>query len=202
MRISPVMRYKTPQLVFLLALFGFPSSVLAQVRPCNLSAVDAPALRGFQLGMTVEEAKGIYNLIDASPDETGYFEVHAIPLLLPEHTAEGISGLALGFLDGRIVSIIVVYDSKTLWPSTEQLALAISKTLNLPTSWEKKTNPANPSQQVGLQLRCNGITVGVTPADVSPSKTPVLLLFKNDTKAIRDARRAKAEELRRRTFKP
>jgi hypothetical protein len=176
---------------FLFALVMLVGCASVQGQPFSVSAKDAPELRGLRLGMTVEQVRSRYKFIDHSEDETGFSKTRLPRLFLPEPEQEGVRELELGFLDGKLVYIIVAYDDKTTWPSAEQFALAISKSLNLPRAWEKKSTPSELSQQVAFQLRCDGITFGASIASVN---TPLLALFRNDTKAIRETRRARVEE--------
>lgn len=171
---------------------------------CTKPESDTPIIRGFKLGMTVTAAKTVYQYISDEKDETGYFSVDVTNMLLPESQAKGIAKMNLGFLDDRLVSIIIVYDEATTWESVDQFAAAVSKTLGIPLRWTNKTRPNNPQEVVGLQVVCGEITYGVgTPNGVlEPFKSPTLLIFRNDTKPIREARRAIIEERKRQTFRP
>ncbi len=84
----------------------------AQENKCTLKIEQAPELRGFRLGMTVEQAKARFPFIRVQVDNN--FEFQKYGAIRGEDLREagdfkGIENLSLLFLDDKVISIDVSY---------------------------------------------------------------------------------------------
>ena len=140
------MKLLTAAALFLVLLFA--SVCQAQDGVCTKQEGDTPTIRGFRLGMTVDEVKRTYTMVRDRSDATGYFSERVAGLWLSDQQKQGVSSVELGFLDGRVVSVIVAYDNSTKWESVEQLGAAVSNSLSVPPLWIKKTDPTEPTVNV------------------------------------------------------
>jgi hypothetical protein len=172
-------------------------------------ASQAPTVRGFRLGMSLADVKArrdIWSLsLDNAPDETGFVEVKfdAAQLLSPKDR-ENVSAVQVEFLDAHVVTIQVRYGSDIKWRSIDEFASALSKSFDLPAAWqtrdaELKSIAVSSQTQVSARtLTCGEVGfAGLFVAD-----NPVFILYRTNTKAIRDQRRAESQERARRAFKP
>lgn len=186
-------------------IVGEASPFSPQIQPCNMPLAQAPVVRGFKLGMTAEQARASYDYMFSypEPDETGFFKVRVIPMQLAEPLRNGLRSLGLAFFDNRLVTIEVWYDDTVAWASAEQFAGATSKSLGLPNRWVK-TASTNEAAPLGLNMPCGETAFGVTSVfgTSEPFKSPVLFVYERGIKQVRDERRAKVQEMKRRSFKP
>lgn len=182
-------------------------AAMAQGAPCRMTVAAAPELRGFRLGMTADEAKSLYDYIRLpQPDESGFFETAIAPWQLSERHRENLSSLKLGFLDDRLVEMRVGYDDKTAWTTPEEFATAIAQLFQVPDSWQ---NSKEPSMRPGIRWARLSLSCGELGFEIAgyqftgqSFKKPTLSISTAGVNEIRDARRAKTEEQKRRTFKP
>lgn len=114
-------------------------------RQCELKVGQAPALRGFRLGMTLLEVSSRfprYALPEADSCARLNFSLDTATGRLgayarrPEEFA-GVSRLDLAFFDGRLAYLRLTYDRSTSWGSTDEYLAALSGALGLPASWHK-----------------------------------------------------------------
>lgn len=119
---------------------------------CNLNIDQAPALRGFRLGMTtaqVAERLGItpppandlgqatiiiddiYSSDETKPDV-------GVMLLTSKHIPDfdGVENVQLELVDGRLARIEVAYTDDIRWKSSGEFAENTAKLLNLPGTWD------------------------------------------------------------------
>jgi hypothetical protein len=174
-----------------------------QRQRCNVPVANAPELRGFKLGMTLDEARARSGLISipASPriDETGFFQASVLLPDLGKAQREGIKSLELGFLDGKLVSIQVSYDATVTWPDEDQFGISVAKSLGIPDAWEKVEMTG------GMKQLCGEVAfafIGHKPPMSETLEYPTLFIYRTDTHAIRAERRSRSEEMKRGTFKP
>jgi hypothetical protein len=164
------------------ALHIFCSILLCLVSAASISAQhctlrsdqlsDAPELRGFRLGMTFDQVKARVPLVQfGRPDEIGLTKTSINPLYDPRFDKAAfadIRTISFDFLDGKLTTLWIGYESSFKWQSVNEFVNGISKTLNLTGSWSPKRG--------GQQLRCEGFTIFISLIAGSPS-----IRFSDDT---------------------
>jgi hypothetical protein len=153
-----------PLLVFLCA-----TTSLAQSNQCSLKLVDLPAapeLLGFKLGMTTDQIKvRVPQVVFGAPDAFGVSKTTINPDFDPsidKSTFTGARSVSLDFLDGRLTSLWLGYDSTFKWKTVDEFVKGISQSLRLPDSWSSwKTR--------GQQLHCADFQMTVTIVAEGPS---------------------------------
>ena len=140
----------------------------AQSTTCALKIDQLPEsaeLRGFRVGMTLEQAKAHVPQIQlARPDQFGVAKISINPYFDPSFnrtTFADVRTISLDFLDGRLVNLWIGYDSTFKWQTLDAFVAGISKTLHLPAAW--------PPTQGGRQLTCDGFSVFASLIAGSPS---------------------------------
>lgn len=138
----------------LLSLLGCATQVRAQTAPCSLKLADLPPsaeLFGFQLGMTAEQVKARLPHIAFGPiDDFGVSKTTANPDFNPDldKTAfGGVRTISLDFLDNRLSSLWLGYESSYKWHTVPDFVAGISQSLHLPNAWE-------PWKIRGSRIRC------------------------------------------------
>ena len=142
------------------------ASIFAQqctVRSDQLA--DAPELRGFRLGMTFDQVKARVPLVQfGRPDEIGLTKTSINPLYDPRFDKVAfadIRTISFDFLDGKLTTLWIGYESSFKWQSVNEFVRGITKSLNVTGSWSPKRG--------GQQLRCDGFTIFVALIAGSPS---------------------------------
>ena len=75
---------------------------------------------------------------------------------------QDVRSISLEFLDGRLVSLWIGYDSNFKWLGVPEFVAGISQSLSLPNAWtEWKVR--------GRQMRCTDFELTVTPVAQSPT---------------------------------
>lgn len=115
--------------------------------------------------MTFDQAKArVPQISHASPDEFGVARISINPYFDPSFdktTFADIRTISLDFLDGRLVSLWIGYESSFKWQTVDAYVAGFSKSLNIPSEWALK--------RAGRQLSCNGFTVLASMIAGSPS---------------------------------
>lgn len=143
------------KILFIIAILSF--SVFSQA-PCTLTLKDAPALRGIQLGMTVEDVSALLGETITLTDELTQIytkrEKNEIPTVyktidvgvkefktekFKSGNFEGVNSIDLSFYKGSLYSIRIQYSGKyTRWKDVNEFAEYLSEKLSLPKeSWNK-----------------------------------------------------------------
>jgi hypothetical protein len=140
----------------------------AQQSTCALKIDQLPEsveLRGFHVGMTFEQAKAHVPQIQlARPDQFGVAKISINPYFDPSFdktTFADVRTISLDFLDGRLVSLWIGFESTFKWQTLDPFVAGISKSLNLPAAW--------PVKRGGRQLTCDGFTLFASMIAGSPS---------------------------------
>ena len=132
----------------------------AAAQPSNCSAKidqlpDAPELRGFHLGMTYEQVKARVPPIQfGRADPFGVAKTSINPAFGPQFDKASFADvrtISLDFLDGRLVTLWIGYESTFKWQTLDEFVAGMSKVLNLPAAW--------PAKRGGQELRCDGFSV-------------------------------------------
>lgn len=126
---------------------------------------DAPELHGFRLGMTPDQAKARVPLMQfGRVDEIGLIKTSINPLYDPRFDKvayAGVRTISLDFLDEKLTTLWIGYESSFKWQTVADFVTGISKSLNLPATWAPK--------RPGQQLHCDGFTIFVSLIAGSPS---------------------------------
>lgn len=133
----------------------------AQTNTCTLTSGQLPEVRGFKLGMTFTELKNHHpNLPAGVADVYGYAVIDISESYLHEYLraqdAEGLDGVRLAFLDGKLVKFRITYSGLTRWNDTDEFLKVLIANLKLPAApaWQV-IDPAT------RQLDCDGNSIQV-----------------------------------------
>ena len=116
---------------------------------------DAPELRGFHLGMTYDQVKARVPPIQfGRADQFGVAKTSINPSFGPQFDKTSFADvrtISLDFLDGKLVTLWIGYESTFKWQKLDEFVAGMSKSLNLPPAW--------PPKRGGQQLTCDGFSV-------------------------------------------
>ena len=172
--------------------FTFICSIVAfgQESRCSLNLAQlpqAPELRGFRLGMTIEQVKSRIPQVQLPPsNEFGFTQTTVNPEFSAEidrSTLQGVRTLSFDFLDGRSFSLALGYNSSFEWQSMDEFLPGITKALNLPNAWEAKS-------WRGQELECKDFKITARMIGGSPS----IFITDTSTKRVLENRIAQKEE--------
>jgi hypothetical protein len=153
-----------------LLLVAALSAAAASAQPgtCTLKIDQLPEsaeLRGFRVGMTFDQAKArVPQITRARRDESGVAKISINPFYDPSFDKTvfaDVRTISLDFLDDRLVSLWIGYESSFKWQTLDDYVAGMSKSLTLPAAWSIKRG--------GRQLNCAGFTVFVSMIAGSPS---------------------------------
>src|SRR5947209_12111304 len=152
----------------LLASLFSVSIATAQQSNCSLRLdrlPDAPEFRGFHLGMTYDQAKSRVPQIQFDrADEFGVSKTSISPFFDPRFDKASFADVrtvSLDFLDGKLVTLWIGYESTFKWKTLNEFVAGISKSLNLTAEWAAKRG--------GRQLSCEGFSIFVSMIGGGPS---------------------------------
>ncbi len=138
----------------LLAVLSCATQVPAQTTPCSLKLAELPPsaeLFGFHLGMTAEQVKARLPHITFGPiDDFGVSKTTANPDFNPDLDKSAFAGvrtISLDFLDNRLSSLWLGFESSYKWQTMPDFVAGISQSLHLPNAWE-------PWKSRGSRIRC------------------------------------------------
>lgn len=132
----------------------------ASAQRCNLKPdqLNVPELRGFRLGMTFDEVTARVPQVRFGPaDEIGMTKTSINPGYDPsfdQASFADIRTISLDFLDGKLTTLWIGYESSFKWPTVDQFIEGISKPLKIPAAWSPKKS--------GQQIQCDGFSVFVS----------------------------------------
>lgn len=151
-----------------LLLCAFPVAI-AQTVPCKLSLSSltaAPELKGFQLGMTMEQAKiHVPQIVFGPTDALGSSKTTINPSFDPradKSRFQDVRTISLDFLDSRLVSLWIGYDTNFKWTTVSDFAAGISQSLSLPNAWTDW-------KLRGKQMSCADFEMTISMIAQSPS---------------------------------
>ena len=152
----------------LLAALSIVGPALAQPATCTLKIDQLPEsveLRGFRVGMTLEQARvQVPQIQRARPDQFGVARISINPYFDPSFDKvkfADVRTISLDFLDGRLVSLWIGYESTFKWQTLDTFVPGISKALNLPAEW--------PAKHGGRELSCSEFSIFASMIAGSPS---------------------------------
>ncbi|HEX8176985.1 MAG TPA: hypothetical protein VF543_17980 [Pyrinomonadaceae bacterium] len=145
----------------------------APVVQCPLQ--QAPAIRGFRLGMPLMDVKGALedaSLFDAKLSGDNKVGSRAIRLQgaeLKGDNAEGVDDVDLVFVDERLANVKVNFNSAMRWDSAQDFFTRMSETLGLPKPTGEEASGSNQrNQKYTVECATFSVTLtysfGVTPS--------------------------------------
>lgn len=184
------MNFKTILLLFILTLL-FSLPVTAQeASVCKSKISDLPRaaeLYGFHLGMTIDEAREhLPQLKLGRTDEYGDAKGTVNPEFvkgMDKAGFQGVRSISLEFLDGKLYSLGIGYNSEFKWQTMEEFLPGISHALNLSSEWESKS-------WRGREMDCDGLHITARMIGGSPS----LSLYDKAAKQLLEQRISAKEE--------
>lgn len=124
-----------------------------------------PELRGFRLGMTLEQVRARVPKLALRPaDEFGAAAINIYPEYndkIDKATFAGIRTISLAFLDERVVMLWVGYTPDFKWKAQDEFLAQMTRALRLPDSWQTKAR--------GRQLSCDDFQITVSSIGGNPS---------------------------------
>ena len=160
------MRLKT--LAALLILFCAVNS-FGQDNKCTLKLAELPAapeLFGFHLGMSLDQAKErVPQIVFGPTTPYGLSQTSISPDFNPKIDKASLAGIrtvSLDFLDGRLTSLWLGFDSSFKWSTVPDFVTGISRSLHLPDAWK-------PWKLRGQQLACADFQLTVSIVSEGPS---------------------------------
>jgi hypothetical protein len=147
----------------------FAPAAAAQDATCRLKLDDLPRaaeLKGFHLGMTMDEVKAqAPQVVFPKTDELGLLKTSISPGFDPRSensTFQDVRTVSFDFLDQRLTSLWIGYDQTFKWQTVDEFVNGISQSLHLPNAWSSwKTH--------GKELRCVDFQMTVSTVAGSPS---------------------------------
>jgi len=165
------------------------AAAAGQESKCTLKLAELPVateLRGFRVGMTMEQVKArLPKLRLKSANAFGFIALNIFPDYEPgiDKTAfEGVRTISLEVLDERVFSVWMGYDKSFKWQTIDEFAAGISTALKLPDAWRTKFRTR--------LLDCANFTVAIIPVGESPS----IKITDNTARELLDKRQAAKEE--------
>ena len=162
----------------------------AQDRQCTLKLAqlpDAPELFAFRMGMTKEQVKvRLPQVVFGRTDEFKVSKTSISPDFDPridKSAFAGVRTISLDFLDDRITSLWLGYDSSFKWHTVSEFVEGISQSLHLPNAWASWKSR-------GQQLRCADFQMTVSIVADGPS----FRILDEDAEETLAARREASEE--------
>lgn len=158
-------------LVFSVIVWCLLSSqtVSAQERQCRVKLSDLPQateLKGFRLGMTMDQVRArVPQVLFAKTDAFGVSKTSISLDFDPrfeKSNFQDVRTVSLDFLDGKLTSLWIGYQSTFMWQSVDHFVKRISQSLNLPDAWVSW-------KMRGQQLRCADFQITVSLIGGSPS---------------------------------
>ena len=125
-----------------------------QTTQCSLKLSDLPAsaeLFAFHLGMTAEQVKArVPQVVFGPTDDFGVSKTTINPYFdarIDKATFADVRTISLDFLDDRVSSLWLGYESSFKWQTVPDFVAGISQSLRLPDAWE-------PWKLRGSRIRC------------------------------------------------
>lgn len=138
------------KLFFATVFLSFIVLSFACSKPCNLTPENAPELRGFRLGMTLDEIKKKFpNLPPIAANEYGLSKIYFDRTSKVEQSYREFNFIDANFIDAfkgtrrvyleladnKVAVIKVVYTDEIPWKSEEEFIRRTAESLNIPGTW-------------------------------------------------------------------
>lgn len=195
------------KILAIVAAIGFvllvPEGRALSQTKCPLTVEQSPVVRGIKLGQTVAEVRSLFPEADnptaslalgferMTADDLGVTEQMINSTLLGNsERLKGTHSVILRYLDGRVASFKIYYDTSVRWQISAHFAAAIADQLHLPAEGWRENN-------VLVRLTCSGFYV-----DVAAVGSNQLTISREDLDAELSRRRERREQQKRADFKP
>ncbi len=178
------------QLLAIVFLLLSLQAAVAQVSQCKVNLSELPQateLSGFRMGMTMDQVKArVPQVVFGRTDDLGTLKTSINPYFDSRIDKSGFADVrtvSLEFLDGRVTSLWIGYESTYKWPTVTGFVKGISQSLSLPYAW-------SPWKSQGQQLKCADFQLTVS----SVARGPSFRIFDLTADATLTARRVAKEE--------
>lgn len=177
---------------------------------CPLTLSESPELRGFRLGMSINQVKArASNLILGKINQVGLQNGKIIYTRSTKENRDSskVKSVELEFLDNKLASIRVTYDGSVRWNHIDDFVYKISMSLGLPVKWEGD----EPSYYSGVfiavrEIKCNSFLVRARIIEDRFSRNKSyetnLLIQNTSVPEVIENRQKEVEERKREIFKP
>lgn len=150
--------FRITTLLFLCIICGASNAPAQQCRVSIQQIENAAELRGFRLGMTFDQARTrVPQIRFGRADQFGVTKTSISPSYdtrFDQASFPDVRTISLDFLDGKLTTLWIGYESSFKWNDVEEFVSGISQTMKLPGTWSPRRN--------GKELRCDGFTVFVS----------------------------------------
>ncbi|HKO99598.1 MAG TPA: hypothetical protein VJU86_21650 [Pyrinomonadaceae bacterium] len=156
-----------PSVALVLILAAHVASAQSTQCPLKLSDLPGvPELMGFRMGMSKDEVKDrVPQVVFGKTDDFGVSKTSINPDFdsrINKSTFQGVRTVSLDFLDGRLSSLWLGYDSSFKWKTVPDFVKGISAAMHLPEAWS--------SWRIrGERLRCSDFQMTVIIVSEGPS---------------------------------
>ncbi|HEX8775337.1 MAG TPA: hypothetical protein VF735_17340 [Pyrinomonadaceae bacterium] len=190
------MKYLARFSISLLLCLSCAGALSAQETKCTLGSAQSPELRRLRLGMTADEARARYKVLEAEPED----EFHVTRLRLEagddQLTAEAVRDIAVELIRQKVVTIRLVYSPTEQWKDQGEFTEGLSKSLRLPLAWKPEKVG---SAITGMMMQCAGFKISAT---LIGGRIPVVYLSALEAEPMLLRRQAEKERRLREFFKP
>jgi hypothetical protein len=178
----------------LLLLLVCVASLPAQENRCALTLGQSPELGGLRLGMTEEQVRARFKIVEREPaDEYGVASLRLEPPV--NQSTEAVRDISIELIKERIVSIRLVYRATANAADYRVFTAGVSQSLKLPPAWKRVTVG---SMVTEMLMECAGFKIS---ARLIGAKIPVLYLSALEAEQILSRRQAEKERRLREFFK-
>jgi signal transduction histidine kinase len=169
--------------------------VVAQENRCALTLGQSPELGGLRLGMTEEQVRARFKIIEREPaDEYGVASLRLEPTV--SQGTEAVRDISVESIKERIVSIRLVYRATASAADYRAFTASVSQSLRLPLAWKAVTTG---SMVTEMMMECAGFKIS---ARLIGAKIPVIYLSALEAEQTLSRRQAEKERRLREFFKP
>jgi len=180
--------------IILLLIYGV--GVMAQGDKCALSLGQSPGLVGLRLGMTEEQVRAGFKVIETEgADDFGVATLRVDATAVSGAESPAVRDISIELIKAKIVSIRLVYDASANAASYREFTERVSRSLKLPHVWKPVTLG---SMVTGMMMECAGFKVSAT---LIGARIPVVYLSALEAEQTLSRRQAEKERRLREFFK-
>jgi hypothetical protein len=194
-----------------LALVSAPTLAHAQYGRdrCKLTVAEAPAIRGFSLGMPMAQAVARFESVKApKSDEFGVAALDIFPKQVASANPvyDGVKRIFIYFVDEKLSVLSVMYEAKEKWKNEGEYLDAVRESLGLKGGWSFDMSRNLESAPTFFHsMECEGFVVRAGLSGRSAQEPFIVLedLAAREKVVERKAAKEKKDsEARKKTFKP
>lgn len=157
-------------LLTIIPVLSLLASAQQKPQPCALK--QSPEFRGFRLGMTTLEVRGMLEdttLFDINRPSgaTGSQAIRLSAAELKEEIAEGIDEINVAFVDGKLAVIKVTYNGAVTWQNGQDFLTKVSAGLGLPEPTAATSSGSRGNEKYKFECKTFAVTLaysfGVSP---------------------------------------